>query len=77
MPSIGEFTDNQLRRGRAYFTREQALAELHMKSGTFNAAISRLIKRARIANPRHGFYLILRPEDQLRGARTQCAGVNP
>jgi predicted transcriptional regulator of viral defense system len=43
------------------------LAALDLKPEALTAAITRLIKKHRLANPRHGFYLILRPEDKLAG----------
>ena len=33
-----------------------------------DAFLSRQLSRGRIANPRHGFYLILQPEDRQQGA---------
>jgi AbiEi antitoxin C-terminal domain len=41
------------------------------------AAITRLVKKGRLANPRHGFLLILRPEDQLAGAPDPVRWIDP
>ena len=68
MKSLEQFMDEQLIRGRAHFSRQQALDALKIKSEALAAAITRQIKKRRLANPRHGFYLILRPEDQIAGA---------
>ena len=64
VPSLEQFIDSQLASGRAYFAREEALAALGLKPEALSAAITRLVKKRRLANPRHGFCLILRPEDQ-------------
>jgi len=57
---LDAFLSRQLSRGRIYFTREDALRTLPAASLT--TALSQLIRKGRIANPRHGFYPILRPE---------------
>jgi predicted transcriptional regulator of viral defense system len=66
--SLSRFIDNQLLRGRAYFDRAEALAALDLKPTALAAAVTRQIKKRRLASPRHGFLLILRPEDQAVGA---------
>ena len=68
MPSLEQFTDDLLAQGRAYFSREEALAALDLKPPSLAAAITRMVNRQKLANPRHGFYLILRPEDRISGA---------
>ena len=66
--SLNRFIDSQLLRGRAYFDREEALAAIDLKPAALAAAVTRQIKKHRLASPRHGFLLILRPEDQAAGA---------
>jgi len=68
MASLDQYLDEQLARGRAYFSREEALDRLKLAPEAFSAALTRLIKKRRLANPRHGFYLILRPEDHIRAS---------
>jgi predicted transcriptional regulator of viral defense system len=68
MSQLDQYIDQCLSRGRAYFSREAVEAALGPTSTALSAAITRLIKRHKLANPRHGFYLILRPEDQVMGA---------
>jgi predicted transcriptional regulator of viral defense system len=75
--SLDQFIDEQLVRGSAYFAREEASAALHLKPGTLAAAITRLVKKGRLANPRHGFLLILRPEDRLAGAPDPVRWIDP
>ena len=77
MASADGYLDEQLARGRAYFSREEALNALGLAAQNFNAAISRLIKKGRLANPRHGFYLILRPEDRALGAPDPVRWIDP
>jgi hypothetical protein len=43
----------------------------------FAAAVTRLINKGRLANPRHGFFLILRPEDRIAGARDPARWIDP
>jgi len=68
MSSLEQFANDRLAHGRSYFTREEVMAALALKPQTLAASITRMIKKHKLANPRHGFYLILRPEDQISGA---------
>jgi predicted transcriptional regulator of viral defense system len=77
MASLDGYLDQQLERGRAYFSREEALPALGLAPQSFAAAVSRLIRKRRLANPRHGFYLILRPEDRALGAPDPVRWIDP
>ena len=77
MGSLEQFIDGRLVHGRACFSREEALAALDLKPENLTAAITRLIKKRRLASPRHGFYLILRPEDQTVGAPDPVRWIGP
>ena len=77
MSSLEQFIDNKLVLGRAYFSREEALAVLDLRPDALAAAITRLVKKRRLANPRHGFYLVLRPEDQIAGAPDPVRWIDP
>lgn len=68
MASLDQFINDRLAHGRAHFSREEVQIALDLKPQTLAAAITRLIHKRRLANPRHGFFLILRPEDQIAGA---------
>jgi hypothetical protein len=46
----------------------EACSELGVSQRNFAAAVTRLINKGRLANPRQGFSLILRPEDRIAGA---------
>ncbi len=77
MVTLDSYLDDLLAHGRAYFSRDEALAALGLKSPALAAAITRSIKKRRLANPRHGFYLILRPEDQIAGAPDPVKWIDP
>jgi len=68
LSSLDKYLDHQLSRGRGYFSREEALSAVGQSPEAFSAAATRLIRKGRLVSPRHGFYLILRPEDQITGA---------
>jgi len=77
MSSLHEFIDSQLVRGRAFFSKPAALAEFRQTPLAFQAAVARLTKKGRLASPRRGFYLILRPEDRLLGAPDPARWIDP
>ena len=77
MGSIEQFVEDRLVHGRAYFSRDEALTTLDPKPENLTAAITRLINKRRLASPRHGFYLILRPEDQTVGAPDPVRWIGP
>lgn len=56
------YIDELLARGRACFSKDEAVAALGLSSEAFTAAVGRLARKHRVASPRRGFYLILRPE---------------
>jgi predicted transcriptional regulator of viral defense system len=76
MGSLDQFLDEQLARGRGYFSREEGLGAM-LSAGAFAAAATRLVKKRRLANVRHGFYLILRPEDRAAGAPDPARWIDP
>ena len=77
MTLLDKFVDDRLLHGRAHFAREEALAALDLNSEGLTAAITRLVKKRKLANPRHGFYLILRPEDQITGVPDPVRWIDP
>ena len=77
MVTLDSYLDDLLARGRAYFSRDEALTALGLKSAALAAAITRSIKKRRLANPRHGFYLILRQEDRVVGAPDPVKWIDP
>lgn len=77
MGVLESYLDQQLGRGRAWFTKEEALAALPSNPKAFLAAAERLAKKHRLASPRRGFYLILRPEDKITGAPDPARWIDP
>jgi predicted transcriptional regulator of viral defense system len=77
MASLDQYLDAQLVRGRPFFTREEALAELRLSPLALKAAVGRMARKQRVANLRHGFYLILRPEDRVAGAPDPARWIDP
>jgi hypothetical protein len=59
-----------------YLSKSAALTELPITPQAFQAA-ARLMKKGRLAYPRRGFYLILRPEDRLLGAPETAQWIHP
>ncbi len=77
MVTIDQYLDEHLARGRAYFTRGEAQAALGLGAHPLSVALLRQSKKGRLANPRRGFYLILRPEDRTLGAPDPVRWIDP
>lgn len=77
MKHLQEYTDSELARGRAYFTKASALAEVGLSPQAFQSAVVRQKINGRIVSPRRGFYLILRPEDRQIGAPDPSRWIDP
>lgn len=77
MATIDQYLDEHLARGRAYFTRGEAQAALGLAPHPLSVALLRQVKKGRLANPRRGFYLILRPEDRTLGAPDPVRWIDP
>ncbi len=74
---IEHYLDEHLACGRAYFTRDEAQAALSLAPHPLSVALMRQVKKGRLANPRRGFYLILRPEDRTLGAPDPIRWIDP
>ncbi len=77
MRSLESFIEQKLADGAAFFTREEARGALGLSEVAFAAAALRLIKKTKLAHPRRGFYLILRPEDRSAGAPDPAQWIGP
>jgi hypothetical protein len=75
--SLDSYMDERLAHGRSYSTKPEAMEALGLTSPQFLAAAERLVKRQRLAKPRLGFYLILRPEDRITGAPDPARWIDP
>lgn len=77
MGTLERFIDDRLIQGQATFSREEAESALDLTKETLTAALVRLAKRKRLASPRKGFFLILRPEDRSTGAPDPAQWIDP
>jgi len=77
MASLDQYLDERLVHGRSYFVGSEARSLLGVSQRNFAAAVTRLINKGRLANPRHGFFLILRPEDRIAGAPDPVRWIDP
>src|SRR5271155_5954594 len=77
MASLDHYLDDHLAHGRSYFVGDEARSALGVSQRNFAAAVTRLINKGRLANPRHGFFLILRPEDRVSGAPDPVRWIDP
>jgi predicted transcriptional regulator of viral defense system len=77
MASFEQYLDDRLVNGRAFFTREEALAALGLKPHALSVALVRHVRKERIASPSRGFYLILRPEERAIGAPDPAQWIDP
>lgn len=77
MGALDGYLDDLLSRGRGWFTRDEGLAALGLSEAAFSAATVRLVRKHRLASPRRGFFLILRPEDRVAGAPDPARWIDP
>jgi predicted transcriptional regulator of viral defense system len=77
MASLDHYLDERLAHGRAYFVGDEARSALGVSQRNFAAAVTRLINKGRLASPRHGFFLILRPEARIAGAPDPERWIDP
>lgn len=77
MAKLEQYMENSLSQGRAYFLREEALEALGSSPESLNMALMRQARKGRLASPRQGFYLILRPEDRAFGAPDPARWIDP
>ena len=75
--SLDTYIDTRLSQGHGTFTKAEALATLGQSSSSFLAATERLIKKQRLASPKRGFYIIVRPEDRTTGAPEPAKWIAP
>ncbi|MCA9804008.1 MAG: type IV toxin-antitoxin system AbiEi family antitoxin domain-containing protein [Cyanobacteria bacterium HKST-UBA02] len=77
MRNLDQYLDEQLARGRYYFSKDEAIEALGVNAEAFTAAATRYTRKRRIVSPRRGFYLILRPEDRVAGAPDPVRWIDP
>ena len=76
MRNLHAFIDARLAGGRGWFSREDA-AEAGLAPAALAAALTRAVAKKKLVNPRHGFYLILRPEQRSAGAADPAEWIDP
>ena len=77
METLQEFAQSQLAHGSPFFSKRAALGKVHQSPKAFESATTRLLKKGRLVSPKQGFYLILRPEDQVLGAPDPSRWIDP
>ena len=75
--SLDGYLDEQLGRGCGYLTKAEAMKTLGLSATAFAAAAARLVGHRRLASPKQGFYLILRPEDRAAGGPDPARWIDP
>jgi len=77
MANLSQYLETLLARGRAHFSKSAALEELQLSPQAFQAAAIRLANKGKLVSPRRGFFIILRPEDQIFGAPDPARWIDP
>lgn len=75
--TLDRYVEERLRRGLRYLVKSEAMAELALSPTAFNAAVSRLARKSRVARLRKGFVLILRPEDYWASGPEASRWIDP
>lgn len=75
--TLDPYIDDLLAHGRSHFSRAEAASVLGSTLAALGVALTRQIKKGRLVSPRHGFYLILRPEDRAAGAPDPARWIDP
>lgn len=76
MASLDAFIDDRLAAGRGWFSRDDAVAS-GIAPSALSLALTRAVAKRKLANPRHGFYLIVRPEHRAAGAADPAEWIDP
>ena len=67
MLRLDDMLDEFLAAGKSSFSKNEVLERTGMSSVSFNAAAGRVMNKGRLAKPRSGFFVIVRPEDREVG----------
>ena len=76
MAALDTFIDDRLAVGRGWFSRDEAVAS-GIALSALSPALTRAVAKGKLANPRHGFYLIVRPEQRAAGAADPAEWIDP
>ena len=77
MATLNQYLDQQVSRGRTYFTRQEVLKDLGLSPAALLRSTTRLVSKHRLVSPKRGFFLILRPEDRVTGAPDPARWIDP
>jgi len=75
--SLESYIADRVARGRAYFSKEEALESVGQSSRAFVSAAQRLVRKRVLASPKRGFYIAIRPEDAPTGAPDPVRWIDP
>ena len=76
MAAMDNFIDDRLAAGRGWFSRDEAVAS-GIALTALSPALTRAVAKCKLASPRHGFYLIVRPEHRAAGAADPAEWIDP
>jgi hypothetical protein len=76
MAALDSFVDDRLAAGRGWFSRDEAVAS-GIAVSALSPALTRAVAKGKLATPRHGFYLIVRPEHRAAGAADPAEWIDP
>ncbi|MCC7288342.1 MAG: type IV toxin-antitoxin system AbiEi family antitoxin domain-containing protein [Burkholderiaceae bacterium] len=76
MAALDAFIDDRLAAGRGWFARDEAVAS-GIALSALAPALTRAVAKGKLAHPRHGFYLIVRPEHRAAGAADPAEWIDP
>ena len=76
MAALDTFIDDRLAAGRGWFSRDDAVAS-GIALSALSPALTRAVAKGKLAKPRHGFYLIVRPEHRAAGAADPAEWMDP
>jgi hypothetical protein len=76
MAALDTFIDDRLAAGRGWFSRDEAVAS-GIALSTLSPALTRAVAEGKLTRPRHGFYLIVRPEHRAAGAADPAEWIDP
>lgn len=76
MAVLDTFIDDRLAAGRGWFSRDEAVAS-GIALSRLSPSLTRAVAKGKLASPRHGFYLIVRPEHRAAGAADPAEWIDP
>jgi len=75
--ALDRLLDLRLGHGRQHLTKVEAMEAVDLSAAAFNAAAARLVRQRRLARPKQGFFVILRPEDRVAGGPDPARWIDP